>query len=236
MNDRFSRSRALIGEDGVEKLKKSTVAVFGVGGVGSFAVEALARSGIGKLLLYDNDTVEESNINRQSVALCSTVGEYKTEIAAKRCRDINPDITVETFNVFVDENTSLPLDEIDFIVDAVDNVAAKVFLAKTAEDKNIPIISVMGTGNKLHPERLKIGDIYDTRECPLCRKMRTELKKAGVERLDCVWSDERSENIAADTLRTDGHRAPASMIFVPAAAGLTAAEYAVEKLLTANPK
>lgn len=229
MNDRFFRTNAFLGKENAEKLKESVVAVFGIGGVGSYTVEALARSGVGCLFLYDNDTVEESNINRQIIALSSTVGQFKTEAAKKRCMDINPDIKVFTFNEFISKNSALPFDEFDFIVDAVDNVEAKVFLAKSAQDKDIPIISVMGTGNKVNPENLKIGDIYKTSECPLCRKMRYELKKADVKKLMCVWSDERCKNISGG-VRADGHAAPSSMIFVPATAGLLAAKYVVTKI------
>ncbi len=231
MSERFLRTKSLIGEENLEKLKKSSVAVFGLGGVGSFAAEALARSGVGTLYIYDNDTVSVSNINRQLIALPSTVGQKKTQLVKTRCEEINPDIKVFDFCEFVTPQSRLPFEKFDFIIDAIDNVTAKLFLAKSAQEKNIPIVSVMGTGNKLYPEKLKISDIYKTHECPLCKVMRYELKKKGVKSLMTVWSDEtpiKPEN----TGETKGsHPAPASMTFVPASAGLLASSYAVRRII-----
>ncbi len=231
MSERFLRTKSLIGEENLEKLKKSSVAVFGLGGVGSFAAEALARSGVGTLYIYDNDTVNESNTNRQLIALPSTVGQKKTQLVKTRCEEINPDIKIFDFCEFVTPQSQIPFEKFDFIIDAIDNVTAKLFLAKSAQEKNIPIVSVMGTGNKLFPERLKISDIYKTHECPLCKVMRYELKKSGVKSLMTVWSDEtpiKPEN----TGETKGsHPAPASMVFVPASAGLLASSYAVRKII-----
>ncbi|MBQ6714527.1 MAG: tRNA threonylcarbamoyladenosine dehydratase [Clostridia bacterium] len=231
MSDMFLRTKSLIGEDNLAKLKGSSVAVFGLGGVGSYAAEALTRSGIGTLYIYDNDTVSQSNINRQLIALPSTVGEKKTDLVKSRCLSVNPEIRIHDFCEFITPESKIPFEKFDFIIDAVDNVTAKIFLAKNAQNKNIPIISVMGTGNKLHPEKLTISDIYKTYECPLCKVMRYELKKRGIKKLPVVWSDEtpkKPENLG----ETKGsHPAPASMVFVPATAGITAASYAIRKLM-----
>ena len=188
MKDEYLRTAALIGEEGLDRLKNSTVAVFGLGGVGSYAAEALVRSGIGTVYIYDSDRVAKSNINRQLIALSSTVGMYKTEVAAARLKEINPDCNIIEKPEFVTPQCDIPFGEFDFIVDAVDNVTAKLFLAVEAERKGIPIISVMGTGNKLDPTRLKITDIYKTNVCPLARVMRYELKKRGVKKLAAVWT------------------------------------------------
>lgn len=232
MKEEYLRTAALIGEDGLERLKNSTVAVFGVGGVGSYAAEALVRSGVGRIYIYDNDRVAKSNINRQLIALSSTVGVFKTEAAAARLRDINPDCTVIEKPEFVTPESDIPFDSFDFIIDAVDNVTAKLFLAVEAERKGVPIISVMGTGNKLDPTRLRITDIYKTSVCPLARVMRYELKKRGVKHLTVVWSDETPIKPAdCGEYRDTGRKPPASMAMVPGAAGLTAAAYAVKALI-----
>ena len=191
MEERYLRTAALIGEAALEKLKNSTVAVFGIGGVGSYAAEALARSGIGTLYLYDNDTVSESNRNRQLVALGSTVGRLKTEVAAERIRDIDPDVRVMERPEFVNPESDIPFEKLDYIIDAVDNVTAKLFLIQNAMQRGVPIISVMGTGNKLDPSQLQVSDIFDTYECPLAKVMRSELKKRGIKKLEVVWSPER---------------------------------------------
>lgn len=224
-----TRTVALIGDEAYEKLKGSTVAVFGIGGVGSYAAEALARSGVGTLYLYDNDTVSQSNINRQLVALNSTVGRYKTEISAQRIKDINPDITVIECREFVTPESVIPFDKFDAVIDAVDNVTAKLFIAKNCADK--PFISVMGTGNKLCPECIKISDLFETHECPLCRVMRTECRKRNIDGFDVVWSDERPKK---SPLTENGKTVPASMTFVPASAGMAAASYIIRKLINFN--
>ena len=232
MKDEYLRTAALIGEEGLDRLKNSTVAVFGLGGVGSYAAEALVRSGIGTVYIYDSDRVAKSNINRQLIALSSTVGMYKTEVAAARLKEINPDCNIIEKPEFVTPQCDIPFGEFDFIVDAVDNVTAKLFLAVEAERKGIPIISVMGTGNKLDPTRLKITDIYKTNVCPLARVMRYELKKRGVKRLAAVWSDETPIKSAdCGEYRDTGRIPPASMAMVPGCAGLYAASYAVRKIL-----
>ncbi|MBQ8202721.1 MAG: tRNA threonylcarbamoyladenosine dehydratase [Clostridia bacterium] len=231
MNERFLRTKALIGEENLSKLKGSCVAVFGLGGVGSYAAEALARSGVGTLYIYDNDSVSESNINRQLIALSSTVNEKKTELVKARCADINPEIKIYDFCEFITPESDIPFEKFDFIIDAIDNVTAKLFLAENAEKKSVNIISVMGTGNKLCPERLKVSDIYKTHECPLCKVMRYELKKRGVKSLVTVWSDETPIKPESTGETKGSHPAPASMMFVPASAGIMAANYAVRKII-----
>lgn len=237
MKEEFLRTISLIGDESFEKLNHSTVAVFGIGGVGSYAAEALVRSGIGCIYLYDNDTVAKSNINRQLTALNSTVGKFKTEVAAERYRGINPDCKIIENRIFVTPESVIPFDSFDFIIDAVDNVTAKLFLIGEAVKRGIPIISVMGTGNKLDPTRLKISDIYKTSVCPLARVVRTELRKRGIKKLDVVWSDE--EVIKPNDFgeyRATGRQIPASMSPVPGAAGLAAASYAVKTLIKRNMK
>lgn len=232
MKEEYLRTAALIGEDGLDKLKNSAAAVFGLGGVGSYAAEALVRSGIGTVYIYDSDKVAKSNINRQLIALSSTVGMYKTEAEAARLNDINPDCNIIEKREFVTPQCDIPFDSFDFIIDAVDNVTAKLFLAVEAEKRKIPIVSVMGTGNKLDPTRLKITDIYKTSVCPLARVMRYELKKRGVKKLAVVWSDETPIKPAdCGEYRDTGRIPPASMAMVPACAGLYAASYAIRKII-----
>ncbi|MEE1239003.1 MAG: tRNA threonylcarbamoyladenosine dehydratase [Acutalibacteraceae bacterium] len=230
MKEEYLRTAALIGEDGLERLKNSTVAVFGLGGVGSYAAEALVRSGVGTVYIYDSDKVSKSNINRQLIALSSTVGMNKTEVAAARLRDINPECRIVEKQEFVTPDSDIPFEEFDFIIDAVDNVTAKLFLAVEAEKRKLPIISVMGTGNKLDPTRLRITDIYKTSVCPLARVMRYELKKRGVKKLAAVWSDENPIKPAdCGEYRDTGRIPPASMAMVPGSAGLYAASFVIRK-------
>lgn len=213
MEELYTRTLPLLGEEGVEKLKKSRVAVFGLGGVGSYAAESIVRAGVGHVILIDGDRISESNLNRQLYALKSTVGMYKTEAARARCLDINPDCEITTAQkVITPENLSeIPLDTCDFTVDAIDDVRAKKALIVRCAELNVPIISSMGTGNKLYPERLRIADIYETSVCPLARVMRHDLRKLGVERLKVVFSDEEPKTTVFP---------PASVSFVPGAAGL----------------
>ena len=186
----FSRTALLIGEEGVEKLKKARVAVFGIGGVGGYVVEALARSGVGSLELIDKDVVSLSNINRQIIALHSTVGQYKTEVATARARDINPEIEVITRNVFYLPETANEFDftSYDYVVDAIDTVSGKLALIEQAKKANIPVISCMGAGNKLDATAFEVADITKTSVCPLARVMRRELKKRGIEHVKVVYS------------------------------------------------
>ncbi|MBE7078566.1 MAG: tRNA threonylcarbamoyladenosine dehydratase [Clostridiales bacterium] len=228
----FARTALLLGEQGVEKLKNSRVAVFGLGGVGGYAVEALARSGVGAIDLIDNDTVSLSNINRQIIALHSTVGRKKTEVLAERVKDINPDICVKTYDLFVLYET---VDEIDFsaydyVVDAIDTVSGKLAIIERAKESNIPVISSMGTGNKLNPMVFEVADIEKTSVCPLARVMRRELKKRGIAGVKVVYSKE--ETLPPSAVDEDtGKAIPASVAFVPSVAGLLIAAEVIKDLV-----
>lgn len=223
--DIFSRTERLIGEDALRKLQNSNIIIFGLGGVGSYTAEALARSGIGKMTVVDKDTVDITNINRQLYALRSTVGKPKAEVARERILDINPECEITAIQkMYLPENSEdFVLSQYDYIVDAIDNVTAKIDLAVKAEELGIPIISSMGTGNKLDPTAFKVSDIYKTSVCPLCRVMRTQLKKRGVKKLKVVYSEEMP--------KTDGERTPASISFVPPAAGLIIAGEVIKNII-----
>lgn len=236
MNEFFSRTIQILGEDGFKRLNGASVAVFGLGGVGSHCTEALARSGIGTLFLIDADTVAPSNINRQSIALISTIGKKKTDVLKEKIADINPACRVYTSDSFVlpeniDEVFSAFGDTPDYIIDAIDTVSAKISLAVYAKDHNIPIISSMGTGNKLHPELFRISDIYRTNVCPLCRVMRRELKKREIPALKVLYSEEipLTPHIEGEK-KGSGRPAPASIAFVPPVAGLLIAGEVVREL------
>ena len=191
MSERFSRTELIFGRNAMEKLSKARVAVFGVGGVGGYAVEALARSGIGTLDLIDNDRVAKSNINRQIIALDSTVGMYKTDAAKTRILDINPQCIVNTFNIFFMPETSSIFDFslYDYVIDAIDTVTGKIEIIMKAQKAGVPVISSMGAGNKTDPTAFEVSDIYSTSVCPLARVMRQQLRKRGVKRLKTVFSD-----------------------------------------------
>ena len=225
-----SRTAALIGEEGLNRLFSARVAVFGIGGVGGHLAEALARAGVGHIHLIDRDVVSLSNINRQAVALHSTVGRPKAEVMAERIRDINPACQVETSVCFyLPENADeFDLSRYDFVADCVDTVAAKIELAVRCEAAGTPLIAAMGAGNKLHPEAFRISDISKTETDPLARVMRRELKKRGVKKLLCVWSDEPPS--PASIVGDDGRPAPASIAFTPSAMGLIMAGEMVRRL------
>ncbi len=227
----FSRTQMLIGKDNIEKLQKSRVAVFGLGGVGGFAVEALVRTGIGAVDIIDNDSVDITNINRQIIATHSTIGQNKTDVFEKRLLDINPEIKITKHNLFFSNETSDQFDfsQYDYIVDAIDTVSAKIELILKANESNTPIISSMGTGNKLNPTELEVTDIYKTSVCPLARVMRYELKKRGVKKLKVVYSKEEPKK-AYDDDKLNG-RIPASASFVPATAGLIIASEVVKDII-----
>ncbi len=189
----FSRTELILGSGAMERLSAARVAVFGIGGVGGYTAEALARSGIGALDLIDNDTVSESNINRQIIALHSTVGRYKTEAAAERLQDINPNLKLTLHNIFFTPETAAEFDftKYDYVVDAIDTVTGKIELVMRAQSAGVPVISAMGAGNKLDPTAFEVSDIYSTSVCPLARVMRYELKKRGVKALKVVYSREK---------------------------------------------
>lgn len=227
--EEYCRTERLIGAAAMDKLARCRVAVFGLGGVGGHAAEALARSGVGALDIVDGDEVARSNINRQIIALQSTVGMAKTEAAAARFLDINPRLKVKKFQLRLSEETVGEFDfgEYDYVVDAIDDVRAKVLLAVKCKERGTPLISSMGTGNKVDPTKFQVADIYETSVCPLARVMRRELKKRGIERLKVVYSTELPH---APT--KEGERVvPASCAFVPSVAGLIIAGTVVSDLI-----
>lgn len=226
---RHSRTENLIGKKAVEKLCKSRVAVFGLGGVGSYVVEALARAGVGNFILIDKDRVSESNINRQIIATYDTIGELKTDISKARILSINPDSSVITYALLYGKDTVSCVDfsTSDYVVDAIDTVTAKLLIAEICRENKIPLISSMGTGNKTDPAQLELTDISKTQVCPLARVMRRELKKRGIEHLPVVYSKEIPHKIANSDL---GERIPASISFVPATAGLLIASQVIKEL------
>lgn len=227
----FSRTAILLGEENLEKLKHARVAIFGIGGVGGYVAEALARSGVGALDLIDKDIVSESNINRQIIALHSTVGRYKTEVAAERARDINPDICVRVYNTFYLPETAEQFDfrQYDYVVDAIDTVSGKLAIVEQAKKANVPVIAAMGAGNKLDPTRFEVSDISKTSVCPLARVMRRELKKRGIEHLKVVYSKE--EPLPSPIVDEEsGKSVPGSVAFVPSVVGLILAGEVVKDL------
>ncbi len=233
MTDAFSRTRLLLGEDGLAKLAAARVAVFGIGGVGSFAAEALCRAGIGHFLLVDSDAVDVSNINRQIHATTRTVGQKKTDVMRARMLEINPNADVRTKCEFYEPSRAEAFftEPLDYIVDAVDTVTAKISLVVEAEKRNIPIVSAMGAGNKLDPTRFEVTDIYRTSVCPLAKVMRKELKKRGVPRLKVVYS--KGPPLRPDSPEPEDTRrhSPGSVSFVPSVAGLILAGEVVRDLL-----
>jgi len=248
MLNQFSRTELLFGKEAMEKLEGSRVAVFGIGGVGGYAVEALARSGVGELDLIDDDKVCLTNINRQIIATRSTVGKYKVDVAEQRVKDINPNIKVNTYKCFYMPDTADQFDftQYDYVIDAIDTVTGKLELIKRAEAVNVPIISSMGAGNKLDPTAFKVADIYSTSVCPLAKVMRRELRKLGIKKLKVVYSEEMPirpiEDMAIScrqhcicppgtarkcTARRD---IPGSTAFVPSVVGLIVAGEVIKDL------
>ena len=233
MKEEFSREALLIGEEALKKLNNASVALFGVGGVGSYAAEALARSGVGHITLVDNDVVSLSNINRQLCALHSTVGRLKSEVVADRLLDINPDLDVTVRSEFVlpDNINTFELSSFDYVIDAIDTVSAKLAIAEVCHASGVAMISCMGTGNKLDPTALTVTDIAKTSVCPLARVMRRELKKRGIAHLPVVFSTEEPISQKEDILGDNGKKVPASIAFVPSVAGLVAASEAIKYII-----
>lgn len=233
MSEQFKRTEMLIGTEKLRTLKNSRVAVFGVGGVGGFVVEALARSGIGSIDLIDNDTVCESNINRQIIALTSTIGMNKTEAAKRRILDINPNCKVTAFNIFVlPENISeFDFGVYDYVVDAIDTVTGKIAIIEKAYKENIPVISSMGTGNKLDPTQFEIADISKTSVCPLARVMRYEMRKRGIKKLKVLYSKETPVKSKINEATQQRKIPPGSISFVPSVAGLIIAGEVIKDLI-----
>ncbi len=231
MVNQFSRTELLIGNDSIEKLKKSKVIVFGVGGVGSFACEALARSGIGNITVVDNDIVSLTNINRQLVALTSTVGKLKVDVITARIKDINPDCNVTAYNCFYTKEKEIDISGFDYIVDAIDTVTSKLTLIEEANKFSVPIISCMGTGNKLDPTKFEISDIYKTSVCPLARVLRRELKNRGIKSLKVLYSKEEPIKPVKCTEISSKHQVPGSVSFVPPVAGMIIAGEVIKDLI-----
>lgn len=238
MPNQFSRTEMLIGKEALHKLSLSKVAVFGIGGVGSFAVEGLARSGIGKLVLIDNDVICATNINRQIHASHKTLGRSKVEVMRERVLEINPLAEVEIHQVFyMPEHDDLINDDFDYLIDAIDTVTAKLDLIVKAKEKGIPVISCMGSGNKLDPSQLEISDIYETSVCPLARVMRRELRQKGIKDLKVIYSKEpplsplASEESTLDNRSSSRRQIPGSVAFVPSVAGMLIAGEVVKDLI-----
>ena len=229
MPNQFFRTELIIGKQGIKKLNNSKVAIFGIGGVGSYVVEALARAGIGSFLLIDKDKVDITNINRQIIATNKTVGKSKVEVAKERILEINPNAKVETIQeFFLPESPELLDSSIDYVVDCVDTVTAKIELVLRAEKWQIPIISCMGTGNKLDPTKFEVTDIYKTSICPLAKVMRKELRARGIKKLKVVYSKEEP---IMPNYKENENKVPGSVSFVPSVAGLIMAGEVIKNIL-----
>ena len=228
--NQFERLEPLLGNENILKLNNSHVAVFGIGGVGGYVAETLARFGVGEISLIDNDTVSISNLNRQIVALHSTIGQYKTAVMKNRILDINPKCKVNTYNIFFDENTCNIFDfsSFNYVGDGIDSGSSKILLMKTCTEKNIPISSCMGTGNKLDPTKLAVSDISKTFQCPLAKTMRTKLKDIGINKLKVVFS---SEQHTKTNISENGKIVPSSAMPVPACAGIILANQIILNIL-----
>lgn len=235
MLNQFSRTELLFGKESMDKLKNTRIAVFGIGGVGSFTVEALARSGIGHFDLIDNDIISITNINRQIIATLTTVGKMKVDIMKQRILEINPEAVINVYKCFflADNAKEFDFSKFDYIVDAVDTVSAKIELVLRANEFNIPIISCMGAGNKLDPTRFEVDDIYKTSICPLAKVMRKELRSRGIERLKVVYSKEPAIKpiLSNENELTEKRQIPGSVSFVPSVAGLIIAGEVIKDLV-----
>ncbi len=234
--NQFSRSELLLGKDTMDKLANMKIAVFGVGGVGSYVCEALVRSGVGSFILIDSDSISLTNVNRQIHATLKTVGKSKVEVMKERMLDINPDCNIVTYEEFYlpDNHSDIITDDISYIVDAIDTVSAKIDIIMEAKKRNIPIISAMGAGNKLDPTRFEVTDIYKTSVCPLAKVMRRELKNRGIKHLKVVYSKEepiKIEDYSCCSEELDKKRVPGSLAFVPSCMGLIIASEIVKDIL-----
>ena len=230
MENEFLRTELLIGKENVEKLKKKTVAIFGLGGVGSYVLESLVRAGIQNFILVDNDKIDITNINRQIIATSKTIGKPKVEVAKKRILEINPKANVKVYQIFFDKNSTEILNkDIDYIADCIDSISSKIELVIMAKELDIPIISSMGTGNKLDPTKFEVADIYKTTVCPLAKIMRKELKKRNINGLKVVYSKE--EPIKIKDNNSKEKKSPGSISFVPSVAGLIIAGEIIKDLI-----
>lgn len=227
MNNWLLRTEALIGKENIQRLENFTIAIFGLGGVGSYALEAIVRAGVGNIFIIDNDIIDTTNINRQLLADTNTIGSYKVDVAYKRCKDINPNVNITKCIEFFDDNNcdNLISNKYDYIVDAIDSVPSKLLLIQKAYEKNIPIISCMGTGNKINPADLDITDIYKTSMCPLAKIMRKSLAKMNINKLKVVYSKERPKKINSN------ENIISSISFVPSVAGLLMAGEVIKDLI-----
>ncbi len=252
MLNQFSRTELLIGKEGIEKLKNTKVAIFGVGGVGSFVVEGLVRAGVGNFVIIDDDRVCLTNLNRQIIATRKTVGKYKVDVAKERILDINPDAKVETYQEFYmpDSKTEIITKDLDYVIDCIDTVTAKISLVMKCQELGVPIISALGTGNKLDPSKFEITDIYKTSVCPLAKVMRKELRKRNVKKLKVIYSKEepiKPEQYGESSCKTNcicppgtkrkctiRNQVPGSISFVPSVAGLMIAGEVVREIIGKN--
>ena len=249
MLNQFSRTELLIGKEGIEKLKKSKVAIFGIGGVGSFVVEGLVRAGVENFVLIDDDKICLTNLNRQIIATRKTIGKYKADVAKERILEINPNANVEVYKEFYmpDSKTNIINKELSYVVDCVDTVTAKIEIIMQAKKENIPVISSMGTGNKLDPTKFEITDIYKTNICPLAKVMRKELRKRNIESLKVIYSEEepiKPDDTSSSSCKTNcicppgtkrkctiRNQVPGSISFVPSVAGLMIAGEIVKDII-----
>ena len=233
MTDQFARTELLIGKEGVNKLKNSRVAVFGIGGVGGYVVEALVRSGLGNIDIIDNDTVCSTNLNRQIIATTKTIGKYKVDVAEERIHDINPEVKVTKYKTFYTPETADEFDfsKYDYVVDAIDTVVGKISLVEKSKEYNIPIICAMGAGNKMDPTKLEVADISKTSVCPLAKVIRQELKKRRIKKVKVVYSKELPIKPAPSNEVTNKRQTPGSNAFVPATAGLIIAGEVIKDLI-----
>ena len=240
MDKKFSRTEMLIGNDGMEKLGNAKVAVFGLGGVGSFVCEGLARSGVGNFVLVDFDKVDESNINRQLIATVKTIGKYKVDLMKQRILDINPDANVETHREFfmADSETDIITPDLSYAVDCVDTIMAKIAIICKCDELDVPVISAMGAGNKLDPTTFEVADIYETSVCPLARIMKKDLRKRNIEKLKVVYSTEHPINTNDCEINNNNqkYKVKGSVSFVPSVAGLMIAGEVIKDIAEKNKK
>ena len=235
MDEKFSRTEMLVGNEGMEKLSKAKVAIFGLGGVGSFVCEGLARSGIGNFILVDYDKVDESNINRQLIATVKTIGKYKVDLMKERILDINPDANVEVYKEFymADSEIDIITEDLSYVVDCVDTIMAKIAIVCNCDALDVPVISSMGTGNKLDPTMFEVADIYETSVCPLARIMKKDFRKRNIEKLKVVYSKEQpiNTNDCAINQKDSKYKVKGSISFVPSVAGLIIAGEVIKDIV-----
>lgn len=236
MLNQFSRTELLIGKEGIEKLKKTHIAIFGLGGVGGHALDALIRSGVGNVDIIDNDTVSVTNLNRQLLATTKTIGKYKVDVAEERIREINPEVNIVKYNTFFTPETADGFDfsKYDYIIDAIDTVVGKLSLIEKAKEYNVPIICSMGAGNKMDPTKFEVADISKTSVCPLAKVIRQELKKRRIKKVKVVYSKELPIKPAKSEEETVKHQLPGSISFVPSVVGLIIAGEVIKDIIGYN--